>query len=315
MSEATHTSGPAVQPRAEGAGDEWSPFASPRSPDEPSKQSHQSSDPHTPVQDAAWDPESSSPCDGNPSIDAISYTLSRQHLRLDVQDHSQYPRVPIAPCSSAIPYTTTAGFSLEVDPAYQQPPLSVESRSHETAPTLAPAGSHADHADRVLENLSRPRASIIHDNASRRRKPSSWCQNDTGFSAGEQDLTEGMVRSGEQYNGRSSPFSNPPSSGPHDASEMDIDPPTMEFGENPGDGTAPENPLIEAFLAARGANGALGVRENGLPLYRSSRDTALRCQNLVRNKPRMRKRNKLRNKPSNSVISAAANSTPTSAAP
>lgn len=88
--------------------------------------------------------------------------------------------------------------------------------------------------------------------------------------------------------------------------QMDLDPISLEVDEELGDGVEFEKSFLEMCVEARRASGTFGIRKNGFPLHRSSTETALRCQNLVRNKPRMRKRTKLRDKSSISAMSVAA---------
>lgn len=65
-----------------------------------------------------------------------------------------------------------------------------------------------------------------------------------------------------------------------------------------------EDLSVESFMNWSRSDGSLALERHGFPLFRSSREVALRSQNLVRNKPRMRKRAKLRDKPSMSAIPA-----------
>lgn len=115
------------------------------------------------------------------------------------------------------------------------------------------------------------------------------------LSASQELLLENMICSGTQCNVSAPPLSNLISTGAgltRTGGEGILEVDNAMTGDDDF-----EIPAIKEYLEARRARRPAGIVKNGLlPAYRSSTDTALRCHNLVRNVPRMRKRTKIRKK-------------------
>ncbi|KAF3761028.1 hypothetical protein M406DRAFT_334642 [Cryphonectria parasitica EP155] len=258
---------------------------------------------------------SPSPHESTTSIDAIALALSRQRLRLDACSSPPRPDVRASDdeLGPAPQSTTTAVVPLEVDQAYQGP-----SASSEIRPFNVPSVSAA-----VVEKAAGPlsdedsfelRASIADNNRRLRRRMSSRFHTIGQNSRETKGVEEGdMTRCRTQYGARPSLSSGTDVIRTLNFGEnMEVDSPSLEVDEHASRDTESVRQSIEEYLATRRQNAAIGFDSSGQPLYRSSTETALRCRNLVKNKPRMRKRTKLRDKPSNAAIPAAASLGPTS---
>lgn len=101
----------------------------------------------------------------------------------------------------------------------------------------------------------------------------------------------------------------------HNHAEMDLDLDVIEPDDNLDGDAEFEKLIIDQLMESRHGSGMVSMRRAGFPTHRSSEETALRCQNLVRNRPRMRKRTKLRDKSRQQPAISAASALPESRRP
>lgn len=239
---------------------------------------------------------------GSRAVDAITLALSRQHLQLETQ--SPLPEIPASfPASSRDVPFSTADFDLQATRTSETRPLTAILRS----PNVHSASTREE-----MRDLPKYR-SVGTNNSMRQRsrippKPASV----TDKNKATQTLVESMICSGTQCHVQASPFSVLAPEAARVACKMEGEAP-LEVDEIMTDDLDLEEPVINKCMDARRVMKPSGITKNGELVYRSSTETALRCQNLVRNRPRMRKRAKIREKPSLSAMSSTAGSTIASA--
>lgn len=216
-------------------------------------------------------------------VDAIAHKLSIQHLRPDYQ-----------PPSSS---------SQAATPASMTPPSVAESRPR-VASSTSPAVTPSEQPRGEHSVSPRHQASAIREDDRLRRVNSYKFYNTIQSTQAIQKLVEDKICTTIKCNVLDLPMSA--SADAYHGTEMEVDPTSTQAADDLRDDAQFGKSLIEQLTEARHGSGILAMRRAGLPLYRSSTETALRCQNLVRNKPRMRKRTKLRDRPKQPAISAAA---------
>lgn len=233
--------------------------------------------------------------EGTASMDVLTHKFSNSHLRLDNSIPSSLSRYSASACSSV----TSLGQPSE--PALGTAPCCQASSSglpdwHAT--TLSTAST-------TELDLTRHPHNYKQDVRRLRRKPSFRFPNEAEVNNTIQTRVEGMISTGTQCNVYTPPLVPivPIEADEDDGIDCGMGATGLEVDEGVGGDDESEVAVIDRLLSLRRASGTLGIRKSGFPLYRSSTDTALRCQNLVRNKPRMRRR-KVRQKPSLSTISA-----------
>ncbi|PSR84166.1 hypothetical protein BD289DRAFT_482898 [Coniella lustricola] len=258
------------------------------------RQSQPSHERHTSHGDWPPEPRVMSRPNGDTSVDAISVALSRQHLRPKDEDAST---VGVDGLAAAADSTYNQGFPSPHSNTVPAGP------SNLVADKDTPTGSVRDEASLLL------RTAIANHNRRLRRQASSR------FSS---SITTQGLRTMHSHDGDASyervhfvsfqppPAFSPPVTGSRDFEAMQIDPPSLTVDQDLGLEPQSTEPSSERPLVAYHATEGLDPLTYNLPRYRSSAEAAARCQNLVRNRPRMRKRTKLRDKQSNSAISAAA---------
>lgn len=235
-------------------------------------------------------------------VDAITRKLSRQHLHQDYEDPSTTPtQLSISSSSTAIPFRLPAEFELEVDPAFLAPSPSagiMPMTASLMPPDEVPSGLYrAEDRDLVGRRPSSVRKTTLS-----RRRPSPQFRNITQNHRANDTPSEGLTCA------RTLPtVIEPPAvplidTGAHEATLMEIDATCLEVDSNLSGATECDI-LLEKLTEARRLGGPLGMKQ---VVHRSSTETALRCRNVVRNKPRMRKRTKLRDQSSLPAMSAAA---------
>ncbi|ROW13297.1 hypothetical protein VPNG_05527 [Cytospora leucostoma] len=232
------------------------------------------------------------------SIDIITRRLSDSHLRTDDSDNpSPSSRDSISTCSSATSYSSPTASKLETNRRYQQPLSSTACRrgmfSSISPATASSAVSPLD--DDPVRSLPRSRQDLKR----LRRQTSSKFHNDPQNTRAIQSLVEEMIATRTQCN-VSMPHlapTPPVEANKTDGMDYEVEVTGLEVDENHGADADDETPFIDKFLTLRHASITTGIRKSGFPLHQSSTDTALRCQQLVRNKPRMRKRPKMRRQP------------------
>lgn len=260
---------------------------------------------HSPNDALAYNSEWTSTCERTTSIDVIAQRLSRQHLRLDAHSLPPSAQVTISTCSLTTHCLPLAGAELNLNSSNPEPSSSAGNRPR-VSPATSPAMDPWEITGKGARELPRQRLSAPHEANQLRLKSSSRFHNTLRTTWAMQTLVEGMIGARTQCNVRATPSVTTVGSDPVDLNEMDLDPASLEVDEDPADGGGGlEEVFLDKCVEARRASGPFGIRKNGFPLHRSSTETALRCQNLVRNKPRMRKRTKLRDKSNMPAMSVA----------
>lgn len=226
------------------------------------------------------------------NMDILTHKLSNSHLRLDGNIPPPLSRYS----ASACPSVTSLDLLTEDPCCRTSSPHAPSRRTTNLSASLTTEPDPVRHSHNVKQDVRRLR-----------RKPSSRflnLLNEAEGSSAIQTRVEGMVSAGTQCNVYQPSLVPvvPIEADDYDGMDCEVGATSLEIDDGDGD-DAPGIPLIDKLLSLRRASGTLGIRKNGFPLYRSSTDTALRCQNLVRNKPRMRRR-KGRQKPSPSTMSA-----------
>lgn len=237
----------------------------------------------------------------NPGVAIITHRLSNSHLRIDDCHHlPPMSRDPTSICSPGSSYFLPNPLKLEADHRYQKPSMSASGTASTMSPVVASSSASPLEEDPV-RSTPHPRQDMQH----LRRQMSSKFNKDPHNTRAIQTLVEGMVSTGTQCNVYTPPLEPDTPIEADDPNNMDyeMEVTSLEVDENPGDDTEYQSPFIERFLSLRRASGTSGIRKSGFPLHPSSTDTALRCQHLVRNKPRMRKRSKLKRQSSLAAMS------------
>lgn len=271
--------------------------------------------PSPPLSATAVSPSTRTRRDSKPapdSIDSLAQELSRQNLQLDranleqLQFQLSSPSVsPSIPCMSPIPPCQ----ELEIDDE-PRPRLDSRRGRHVPAaiPTLSPSPMDVDQAPAVADTkrLTRQRSSQFHNNPNN--------------SQAIQTLVEGMIETRSQCNvHRASPPLLTPTSAkrlgpilePDDEAKLDVDCMDLQVDEayanGPTSDTEKEDMLLmETVMSLRRAAAPAGIRKTGFLQYRASADAALSCANVVRSRPRMRKRSRLpRGSKASSIVSSA----------
>ncbi|KAH8785317.1 hypothetical protein F5883DRAFT_85168 [Diaporthe sp. PMI_573] len=232
-------------------------------------------------------------CEGAPSMDTLTHKFSSSHLRLDNSIQPPLSRYSASACSSVTSFGQPPEPTLETDPCYHGSSSDLPGR-HATPSSIAST---------TESDLTRQSHNIKQNARRLRRQPSSRCLKEAAAIGATQTRVEGMISAGTQCNVYTPPLVPVVPIEADESNGMDhgVVATTLEVDDNVGGDDESELALIDRLLTLRRASGTLGIRKSGFPLYRSSTDMALRCQNLVRNKPRMRRR-KVRPKSSLSSI-------------
>lgn len=229
-------------------------------------------------------------------MDVLTHKFSNSHLRLDSSIPPSLSRYSASACSSVTSLGQPPEPTLGTVPWCQASSSGLpdwHATSLSTTSTTEP--------DLTSHSHNTPKQDIRR----LRRKPSSRFLNEAEANNTIQTRVEGMISTGTQCNVYTPPLVPivPIEADEDDGIDCEMGATGLEVDEGVGGDDESEVALIDRLLSLRRASGTLGIRKSGFPLYRSSTDTALRCQNLVRNKPRMRRR-KVRQKPSLSTMSA-----------
>lgn len=231
--------------------------------------------------------------EGTASMDVLTHKFSSSHLRLDNGTSAPLSRYSASACSSVASFGQPPEPILEAGTCCPGPSLELPGR-HATSSSIAST---------TEPDLARHSHNNKQDVRRLRHKPSSRCLKEAAAVGAIQSRVEQMISSSTQCNVYTPPLVPvvPIEADDHNDVAHEVVGTTLEVDDNPGGDDESELALIDRLLSLRRASGTLGIRKSGFPLYRSSTDTALRCQNLVRNKPRMRRR-KVRPKTSLSTI-------------
>lgn len=231
----------------------------------------------------------------NPGIASITRRLSNSHLRIGDGHHPpSLLRGSTSTCSLASSQFAPSSLGMEAD---HHPKPSMSSRS----PPLMASPSASPLEENLVRSLPHPKQDMKH----LRRQISSKFNHDAQSNRAIQARVEGMISTGTLCNVYTPPLDSTAPIDADDTNNMDFEmqATSLEVDDNPDDDTQYESPFIEKFLSLRRSSGLSGIRKSGFPLHQSSTETALRCQHLVRNKPRMRKRSKLKRQSSLAAIS------------
>lgn len=240
------------------------------------------------------------------SIDSLAQELSRQNLQLDranlerLQQQLSSPSLsPRLPCGMS---ATPPRPDFEVD---DQPPPGLDSRRGRQVVPLSLTTSFPD----AMELDQEPAAP---DTKRLSRQRSCQFNNNPDNARSIQTLVEGMIASGSQCNVRPAPatpltplfprgrvpFLQADDGVKFDASCLDLQVDEAFVSWRTPDTEREEMLLIESVVSLRRAGAPGGVRKAGVLQYRASDDAAMSCANLVRSRPRMRKRGKRRRRDS-----------------
>lgn len=233
--------------------------------------------------------------EGTASMDVLTHKFSNSHLRLDNSIHPSLSRYSASACSSVTSLGQLPEPTLGTIPCCHASSSGLPDRHATTLSTTSTTdydlNRHPHNPKQEVRRL--------------RRKPSSRFLNEAAANSTIQTRVEGMISTGTQCNVYTPPLVPvvPIEADDNDGIGCGMAATGLEVDEEFNGGDESDIALIDRILSLRRASGTLGIRKSGFPLYQSSTDTALRCQNLVRNKPRMRRR-KVRQKPSLSTMSA-----------
>lgn len=250
---------------------------------------------------------------GSRSVDAITSALSRQHLHNDSQN--SLVEIPASNFASLATPSPMAEDAPQHSPLLQDTAtasLSLESRPHAATlrlpdpPSCPPPQQDTQYADK--------HHSVGTNDSTRlwQKIPSKYSQV-LNKNEAIQTLLESMICSETQCNVQTSSMPAPSTRGQQGPCPTGNET-ALVVDEIMTDNMDLEAPLLDKIMAARCGIKSAGISKSSLPGYRSSTETALRCRNLVRSKPRMRKRTKMREQSSSSAMPSAARPTVASAA-
>lgn len=233
---------------------------------------------------------------GSRSVDAITLALSRQHLQNDTQNSLAEVPASISASSLATPSPTVdhafrAGSScpLPTSPSESWPCVAIPGPSD-----LDPSAPPQEETQGLVKNRS---AGANNSNRLWPKIPPRHSKVSSKNLA-VQTLVENMICSETQCHVQAPPLSQGTQNLCGAESEA-----ALEVDEIMSDDINLGRPVVKKMSAARCAMQPSGINKTGIPRYQSSTETALRCRNLVRNRPRMRKRTKLREKATSSAMS------------
>ncbi|CAN8106417.1 unnamed protein product [Discula destructiva] len=228
------------------------------------------------------------------AVDSITLSLNRQRLDADTDTP---PPPPLFQTGNAANATTTPWIQT-VDAPRQKHIPSLQHQPH----TISPISPTPD-----------PLAPLHQADAPRRRPSAGISSNQVQRKATvrilhttQESLTEDMIYSGTPCT-LASPMSTLAPTGARGLSRAESEATLPAEQIMTGDAEY-ETPVFRNFLATRRTMRPSGINKDGLLAYRTSTDTALRCQNLVRSRPRMRKRVKLHKKENPPIGSSIAGS-------
>lgn len=236
-------------------------------------------------------------CEGTASMDVLTHKFNSSHLRLDNGMPAALSRYSASACSSV------ASLGQPPEPVLERGPCYFESSSDLPGRNATPSSI----ASTTESDLARHPHNFKQDARRLRHKPSSRCLKEAAAMGAIQTRVEEMISTSTQCNVYTPPLVPvvPIEADDNNDTGHEAVGTTLEVDDNVGGDDESQLVFIDKLLSLRRASGTLGIRKSGFPLYRSSTDTALRCQNLVRNKPRMRRR-KVRPKTSLSTIAGEA---------
>lgn len=214
---------------------------------------------------------------GSTPVDVIVHSLRRQHLQSngDINPSTLRPTSFTRPAHT-LPFAPST-LPLEVDPMCVDTPAN---------PTRGLTSTTTRHPARQESNPGAISSSLA-----------------------TQTLVEGVVSSGTQCR-----VPHPPVPAPANfTARLSFSTPPehrlRQAHHEMTDNAPREGSTVESFSARSRSGRSRGLERYGLLRYQRSEEVALRCPNLVRRKPRMRRRAKLREKSSMSSIPAASDST------
>ncbi|KAK3370202.1 hypothetical protein B0H63DRAFT_310587 [Podospora didyma] len=233
-----------------------------------------------------------------PTVDNLVHKLSRQNLRFDslgLPLPQSSPAISDKPDDPDILPTIQPWTGLEVD---DELPVRPSTPTHRLSDTIPPL-TLLDHGSPIeVDELAGPSPDI---------RPTNWQATkelySNSVSARVNARLASMISTGTQCNVRSAPQPGPTLPTRLTTSsvvEERIPSWDLEVDEAYANGTADvdeeERVFTESIMSLRRAAGPGGIRKNmvaGIPLrYRLSTEAALRCPNVVRSRPRMRRRDK-----------------------
>ncbi|KAK4121028.1 hypothetical protein N657DRAFT_578504 [Parathielavia appendiculata] len=279
-------------------------------------------------------PEASAKLSPERAVERLAHRLSEQYLQLSSPCHDQLQHQPTPSLPSSIPSLVTSELRAfhrwaesEVRGQRQHRFLDAKSDDH-TVPWLPISrggiGEPIEVDEAYQEKLDGRRFLDV-------RRPRRQTSGQLGGSSSTRPVDrrlEAMIASGTQCNVHSEPRPTPNPSKPTSniaivAQPAFIEPdpdcamPTLKVevdDANAGGVLGPLGDLADEGISLRYASGPGGVRKytvEGFALrYRLSADVALRCANVVRSRPRMRRRHKKANENTGSPAVMSAVSSP-----
>lgn len=249
---------------------------------------------------------------GSRSVDAIAFALSKQHLHNDSQN--SLVEIPASTSASLATFCPLPEVAQPVSLSGQGATASSLSDSRPRAALL----SSPDPPSYLPPHQDAPDADK-HDSVGTNDSTRQWQKIPSKYpkvlhkNEATQTLWENMICSETQCNVQTS-FVPAPLLGGQQGPCPTRNETALLVDEIMTDSMDLEEPLLDKILGARCGIKSAGISKNPLLGYRSSTETALRCRNLVRSKPRMRKRIKMREQSSSSAMPPAARPTVASAA-
>lgn len=250
---------------------------------------------------------------GSRSVDAITLALSRQHLNNDTQN--SLVEVPASTSASSLATPSpTAGAAPPFSTSRQNTSASLLSESQPHPATVTPPDpqSYPPSQHDTLE-ANKDHSVEINDSFRLWQKIPTRYPMVINKNEATQTLLESMICSETQCNVQTFTLPASPVCGQQGPCPRGNEP-ALEVDQIMTDDMNLEDPLLDRILGARRGIKPAGITKSSLPGYRSSTETALRCRNLVRSKPRMRKRTKVREQFSSSVMPSATRPNTASAA-
>ncbi|KAJ9156519.1 hypothetical protein NKR23_g1285 [Pleurostoma richardsiae] len=223
------------------------------------------------------------------SVDSITQKLSDQHLRLVDELYASRPLQPLSfPCNSEQLEFSPA---LEVDDEPDRPLSPLETMPHGFTSSLSSQRPIVSPPEEYVLKASEDSRRVM-------RKINAQFNNNPVNVKAVHSLVEDMIATGNQCNVYSTTPVTPQAAEPDNADRMDLESDTLEVDDANCEEGLVDDSALENLVSLRHASMPNGIRKHGPLRFRTSADIALRCPNVVRSVPRMRRRRKQEHKAS-----------------
>lgn len=240
---------------------------------------------------------------GSRSVDAITLALSRQHLHNDSQN--SLVEIPASNIASLATPSSMTEVAPQVSPSLQNTIASSLSESRPIAATLrTPDPPSYPPSHQGTQYADKHHSVGTNDSTRLWQKIPSKYSKVLNKSEATQTLLESMICSETQCNVQTSSLPAPSTREQQGLCSTGNEA-ALLVDEIMTDDMDLEEPLLDKILGTRCGIKPAGISKSSVPGYRSSTETALRCRNLVRSKPRMRKRTKMREQSISSAMPSA----------